>query len=442
MKTKKYIIVLLFIFLAASMHASPKPDFQIVSSNSGYFEVEFTPQYLSDGVSFSNMLNDNGKFGNPDLGYRVFPLFLPSNNNNNVEIIDIKYSEVYNKDIKPVGTPKKDKEKFIESDYVKNAGVYSKNTFYPGGFATIENGGVLRDKYFGFVKVYPSIYNPVTKVLQKVSYIRIRVKFGNSPILSNKTLSKEEISLFMQYSLNASVALKWSTPENNKNQKSVINSVLSTGDFYKIEVKETGMYMVDKNFLQSVGINTNSIDPATLKLYNDGGAELPYDNFIPVFNDLNEVKISVNVDGNGKLDNLIFFGMSPNDWIYNNTSKTWKHTQNHYSNSNYYWLTFGGSNGQRMTAMTSTSIPGITPLPNYSDKFFDKPEIVNLGSTGTLWLSQRISNNENFLFSKNLPGYVPGSNINLAIRFGNASSSAAYFQLEDNNSSLMKVYLQ
>ncbi len=215
--------------------------------------------------------------------------------------------------------------------------------------------------------------------------------------------------------------------------------MLASGDFYKIEVNETGIYKLDKAFLTSAGINVGAINPKTIKIYGNGGNELPYDNLVTAPTDPVENKIFVSgEDDNTFNDNdyILFYGLSPNDWSYDSNSHTYNHYLNHFSKSNYYYITFGGANGLRMPVLASLANPGIQPVQSFTDKLFDEPEVNNLGSTGTLWVSQRIGLNESFSFNKELKGYVNGSNINLRLKIGNGSSSPMYFSITDGNSLL------
>ena len=46
----------------------------------------------------------------------------------------------------------------------------------------------------------------------------------------------------------------------------VTNSVLRSGDWYKFSVDTTGVFKIDRNFLQQLGISTNNINPKKIQL--------------------------------------------------------------------------------------------------------------------------------------------------------------------------------
>lgn len=417
------------------------PDYKILNSTESFIELEFFPSYISQ-TDFVNSISNNSLYGSPDVKLRSFPLYFPGKSGNTVEIIDSKYEEVQNIEILPVPTIKISKDKDgVEPVFSKDEKVYNENKFFPGEAAYIKNSGALRNRYFGYLYMYPVQYNPATNSVRKYTYIRVRIKFYDSPVKLIRSLSAEERNFLSNSALNYIEAANWSTREFNAQKDSrTENSVLASGDFYKIEIKETGMYKIDRNFLQGTGINLGSINPKTIKIYGNGGAELPYDNSIPAPTDLIENRIFVYGEDDGQFndnDYIIFYGKSPNDWKYDADRKNYTHYVNHYSKVNYYWFTFGGADGIRTEVQNSPDISGLNPIQYFKDRMFEEPEVNNLGSTGLLWVSQRISINENFIFNKELKGYKEGSNVNFRFRFGNGSFFPETWRLEDLSSSFL-----
>jgi len=447
MGLKKIIVTLILIISVSVADSQTKKesvsiapenyetDFKVTASNSSYLEIEFTPQFKDD-VNFLFGFSNNGDFGKPDLKFRAFSFILPGNKNNRVEIVDSRYSEKGNVEVKPVPKPKKSNNKLeLLYDYNQDINVYTKNSFFPSNQIAFKQDEVIRDKHIGLISIYPVLYNPVSKSIRKYSYIKVRITFGDRPVNSVKSLSLQEESFFSNIAINYKQASKWTASGFNKNAR-FINSVLAAGDFYKMEVKEDGIYRIDKNFLQNAGISVNSIDPRTIKIYGNGGQELPYDNLAYAPDDLIELKIYVEGENDGQFndnDYILFYGNSPNWWTYNPVTKKETHNINHYTTSNYYWITYGGSNGRRMAVTNSINNGNLPPVQMFQDKFFDEPEINNLGSTGMLWLSQRIGIGESFSFSKVLNGYVDGSLINYKFRMGNSSPQDGTVELKDGN---------
>ncbi len=415
-------------------------DYKIINLTESSIELELYPKYTDD-VDFEMGISNDSKYGSPDIKIRTFPVFFPGSSKNRVEIVDMKYEDIQNMEIKPVPTYKKSKDnKGFEPVYNRDENIYNDNNFYPREAAEVINKGALRNRYFGYINLHPVQYNPVTNSVRKYSYLRVRVAFADAPVYLNRQLSGEEVRFFDNLAVNFQIASRWSTHEfNSQKDFNLTNSVLASGDFYKMEIRETGMYRLDKNYLQNAGINTGNIDPRTIKIYGNDGNELPFGNLTPAPVDLVENKIYISGEDDGQFndnDYVVFYGKAPGDWKYDSdpNRKTYNHVINHYSKVNYYWITYGGVNGQRMQIQNSTNVSGLNPQPYFKDRMFEEPEVNNLGSTGLLWVSQRISVNESFVFNKELKGYVDGSNVNLRFRFGNGSTFDEWWRLEDPNS--------
>ncbi|GIS31625.1 MAG: hypothetical protein Ct9H90mP3_4210 [Flammeovirgaceae bacterium] len=63
-------------------------------------------------------------------------------------------------------------------------------------------------------------------------------------------------------------------------------SILSNGDWYKIGVVESGIFKIDKNFLEKNNISSNNIDPNKIQVYGSG-----YNGALPQLNSKSNKKI-------------------------------------------------------------------------------------------------------------------------------------------------------
>ena len=261
-------------------------DYKVISSTNSFVEFEFTPKYTS-ATEFLNAAHNSSLTGKPDLGSRNFSVVTPGEINNRIEIIDIKYEELQGGEVKPVPTPRKGNNNLeVLYDFNYDNSIYTSNSLYPKVNAEFIQDGKFRNKYIGVAQIYPVQFNPLNKRLKRITYIRVRVVFGSTPIYTQKQQTKQETDFLKNLSLNWESSINWVTPEFNSYKPTLLNSVLASGDFYRIEIKETGIFKIDKNFLNSAGINTSNIDPRTIKIYGNGGRELPYLNSAPVTEDL------------------------------------------------------------------------------------------------------------------------------------------------------------
>jgi hypothetical protein len=81
------------------------------------------------------------------------------------------------------------------------------------------------------------------------------------------------------------------------------NSVLQSGKWYKIATTSNGLYKLSYTFLQSLGINMSSVDPHNLRVYGNGGGMLPELNSAPRIDDLAELAIYMQDNGDTDFDN-------------------------------------------------------------------------------------------------------------------------------------------
>jgi len=140
------------------------------------------------------------------------------------------------------------------------------------------------------------------------------------------------------------------------------NSVLSTGKWYKIGVKNTGIFKITYSDLVNMGINPSTINPHNIRIYGNGGGMLSESNEIPRPDDLMENAIKVVGEEDGSFDEndyILFYGQSPNTWTYNTQSQLFEHTKHLYSDENYYFLTVDLGIGKRIVNQNSGTL---TPI--------------------------------------------------------------------------------
>ena len=182
------------------------------------------------------------------------------------------------------------------------------------------------------------------------------------------------------------------------------NSVLTSGNWYKISTTNDGVYKISYSDLQSYGINPVGIDPRNIKLYGNGGKMLPEANNAPKTNDLQEIAIQVFGENDGVFDPtdyILFYGQAPDKWNYNYSTQQFSHTKNIYSNAVYYFITIGNTNGKRITSQNSSTAT-ITNTTNKFDKLiFHELDSINLIQSGRKWFGERLDNPLNYTF--NLP---------------------------------------
>lgn len=447
------------------------PDYKIISSNSSYIEIEYyltapsrnDVEYNGEKLSvyeFQSGLGKDLKYsGSPDLRYRSFAVMLPSEKGNSVQVVDYDVTEQRNVNLAPIpqinfANPNIRNFENLYYTYNKN-NEFSQNKFLPEQFALLAGEGLLRDLTTGNLIIYPYQYNPASKILKVYSRVRVRINFGETPVLLNRPRSKEEISILSGTALNSNVAMNWVNPRyrNIYTDNLVTNSVLATGDWYKIEIKDNGengssegIYKITKGFLDSAAINLSNVDPRMIKVYGNGGNLLAEQFNAPRPSDLEEIAVYIEGEDDGHFDNsdyILFYGKSINNWRYDSVLQTYNHFLNYYSRSNYYWICFNTpNNGVRMQLSPSQNTGGAIIPGSFKEKIFYEPEQANLINEGNLWLSIRKNPGQSFEWNTTLTGLENGSEIFYRVKLASRcmSPNSNNFFVKDDYSNMSEFY--
>src|SRR5262249_30119420 len=145
----------------------------------------------------------------------------------------------------------------------------------------------------------------------------------------------------------------------------------------------------------------------------------------PYVDDLLENAVYVNDAGTaGRLDSgdfILFFGKGTRGWTYNGTSRTFSHYINHFAETNFYWLTYGGQPAKRMTNMS----PDLAvPFRQRTARamIFREDDKVNLLSSGREWVGQSFNAGDQMTYVHPLFGLDVTQPINYKFHIGARSS--------------------
>ena len=449
-----------------------EPDYKIINSNSSYIEIEFYPsfqqrqQFKSGGqsfdvINFKNAIEGESNLpGGPDIRSRYFPVYLPSEERNTISVIDFDENDVSGINLIPIPSYKLINSSLHNYDfnnvtlaYNKDSKYYGANKFYPDKIAALTTPGTVRENVIANIILSPYQYNPVTGVLKQYTRIRVRLTFGQKPVMLNRSRTISELELLRGSAINANVGLNWINPKLPQRTTSVFNSVMNTGDWYRIEVQDNGegssdgMYRMTKSFFTNAGIDLSNIDPRTIKMYGNGGDMVSSTVGDPRPIDLNEIKIFISNEASGHFgdnDYILFYGRSVNNWAYDSVSHTVSHYLNTYSSSNYYWIRLNSSgNGLRIPTVSSSNSSAQVPT-SFTERIFYEPEVANLNSEGNVWLSAGISNGQSFVWNNTLTGMEGNADIwyriKLASRVFGDEGYSDYALLREDNSNMSDIY--
>jgi hypothetical protein len=195
---------------------------------------------------------------------------------------------------------------------------------------------------------------------------------------------------------------------------SASNSVLASGDWYKVGVIADGIYRLTYNDLMALGMKSEDLTLQNIRLFGNGGGMLPLLNSTARIDDLAENAIRViDADNNGKFnsgDYLLFYGQGQTRWTYNNSEKRYLHQRNYFSDTTFYFITADPlTAGKRIPTVASEAPAGFVTVNSFIDYAFRESDLQNFIKSGRLWYGEAFDVDLNQQFSFSFPNLVPGS---------------------------------
>lgn len=437
---------LAWLIIYASTFAQPT-DIKILQSTSEGVVVEYTPRYLtpekfiSNGNEFIRYHFANGKIvgpnipGSPEMAVRSALLKFPGTQNNTIEIINLDYEEISNVTLAPVPYFERGDVDPVPK-YILNPDAYNVLGYLPTEAGSLVNIGETRGVFLGELRFNPLQYDPSRRHLRKCNRIVARINFGAAEKLHKYTASVNGLAL------NEDAFRSLPSEIQTAGKASIYNSVLNSGSWYRFTISEDGMYKLTGQALLDAGIPT-STDIRTIKIFSNSGIELPYSPTVKADDDLLQNAIYIHDAGtSGQLDAadfIVFYGKSTHGWIYSRAIKSFNHYINHYSESNVYWLTYGGEPSKLMASISSMSDPDPYKPSTVVNKFFREDDKINVFSSGIEWLGESFNSGDQIVYRQLLPGIDLNQSMKYRYNLGASSSAYSQFTLEEHDGSLRVI---
>lgn len=131
---------------------------------------------------------------------------------------------------------------------------------------------------------------------------------------------------------------------NARKRSGKIESKLRSGDWHKISVNQTGIFKIDKSFLDKNGISVSGTDVSKIAIYGYGGKELPMLNSAGRPEDLAQIPSKSFGLSDGSFDAadyIVFYAEGPITWSLNNKQSTYRHNKHAYAEKINYLIGIG-----------------------------------------------------------------------------------------------------
>ncbi len=223
-------------------------------------------------------------------------------------------------------------------------------------------------------------------------------------------------------------------------EKSISNSVLATGDWYRIAVNATGIYKISISDFESAGVQARGKNINDLALFGNGGGPLPEKNSDPRISDLAENAIYVADENNDGIfnnnDYILFYAEAANVWRYNSSSQWFEYTMHPYATENYYFFTCTGGIGtsKRITDTTESVATPLSVTNTYISRAVINNDLVNTHNTGKIWVGEKFSTaTTSRTFTLQAPNMVPGSRVHTRYALASISTQNSSFTVDWGN---------
>ena len=222
----------------------------------------------------------------------------------------------------------------------------------------------------------------------------------------------------------------------------VTNSVLANGNWYKFAIDTTGIFKIDKSFLQQLGISTNNLNPKKIHIYGNGGQLLPEFNGDFRYDDLQENAIFIVGEEDNSFDSndyILFYAKGPHSWEVNPAQGTVNHIQNIYSDKSYYFMTINEDDGKRIQSSSPVIGSASTQITTFNDYVFYEKETINLFAAGKKWLGEDFSVDNELSLEIPFPNIVITEPVNIKVRAVAVSELTSSMQVKVNSQDLFNL---
>lgn len=216
---------------------------------------------------------------------------------------------------------------------------------------------------------------------------------------------------------------------------------LSQGQWFKLGITQSGVYKLSAAYLQQHGLISSATNPQHIQLYGQGGGMLPQANQAHRVDGLQENAVFIAGEADGQFnaqDYLLFYAQGPDKFTYDAVTGTIDYEKNLYSDTAYYFITVGNTNGKRMARQTNLAVtaPTLRTFTAYAALEEDKNNLLN---SGRRWLGDRFSANTTKEYTLPIPQLAENSELTLKTAFVSAATSSSAFKVLVNGTQAQNI---
>lgn len=265
----------------------------------------------------------------------------------------------------------------------------------------------------------PNTIKTDTKVMLKRKMPYMSLVFN--AIRRNNTTN--DLEKLVSFDIVISRGTQKKTKRNTSTHEYASGSVLSSGNWVKIKLKEDGIYKISYSQLSSLGFDS----PSDVRIFGNGGAMLPLYNNESNPDDLIENKVWYG-------DNyILFYGKGIVNWTYNESTGLFEHEKHLYSDWAYYFLTdrntgFDNDISEQETVNQQANMQ----ITAFNDYMCYEENEKNFFESGRQWFWNPMSSGDTTMYYFSFP-YATDNPVTLSVNLLGYSASSSYFTISTDN---------
>jgi hypothetical protein len=349
------LLLLLFAWSGTRAYSGDEyDDIRIIRSDrNGVVFTYLVPEPEKSQVSLGEDLFDLFNFdkcgltnqaGGYQLPVRRVIIAVPPEGEVAVEVLDVTATDLPGINLAPAAKVEPDEQSPLGYRAVPWRTERKSVQWYPQEIVASGSPVWLRNQRTVELEISPVQYDPALRRARLCSQITVSVGFQGSGEAVPQNQRDLFEGIYRNVLLNYDQSLGWrKVAEQPGLRKPTVPYPFGYSDnWYKVIVRENGIYRMDRAMLVQSGVPVGSLDPRTIRMFSGGGKILPLDNSNP-FLELHEIAIFVSGEQDGSFDSddfILFYGWSPNDWDYDSGGSAIGFHTNPFTNDNVLWLTF------------------------------------------------------------------------------------------------------
>ena len=438
MRFRRFFLIKICLLPALVVFSGHPKDISTLSSTNQEFEFVFKPGVLHlepiqvEGRSYIHADFENasveGISGSPNIPFRSILIGIPAEGDVQVQVTPDAAETYENRRLLPVAHL--EKQNGFSVDGYREGESYSHVSSIPGVYWKTGEPEVFGDQRVLRLFLYPLQFDPSLNRVFWIPRMRIRVQFEGKNLRSSRQFNPAvNETIYQSLLANYEAAKQWRIQPDRDLAKSAWT--FGPGPWYRISVTQEGLYQLTGNYLKGKGVDIGDIDPATLKIYNNGGRMLHRSAGEPRAESLieNPVLLFGMEDGSfDETDYVLFFGKGITGWEFDSDFRTFNHYGNIYFDRNIYWLTFNdGVAGKRLTSNPSIPASGAQKVTRFQEHVYFEQDTQNPIVGGINWFGQLFTNDlPSHSYDISLIDLVPSDSILFRFQVYNSSSSSTY----------------